>query len=129
MNELPSWVLPMLGLFFGVSGPFGALLAYKSESRKAPIEHKTAQVAEATAISTTANALLQTVFDRMKIQDDRAEAQDNKIKELRNELTLTNSRLDRIKFTWASWYNDLREDWDMHRIKDDAPAPPITESL
>ena len=127
--DLPTWVLPVLAILFGVGGPFSALLAWRSEARKGPIERSTAKVAEATAISTTANELLKTVFTRMNEQDARASAQDDRIKELHNDLVATNNRLDKITFTWNAWYLDLRDDWDTHRAKDEAPPPPMTEGL
>lgn len=135
-NDLPDWVLPLLGILFGGGGPFVAFLAWRSEARKAPIDRSTAKVAEATAISTTANELLKTVISRMNEQDnraskqdDRASAQDDQIRNLRQELMATNTRLDRITYTWNNWYLDLKEDWDMHRTKNEAPPPPVTEGI
>lgn len=128
-NDIPEWLLPTLTIIFGAGGPFVGFMAWRSEARKEPIDRQTAKVAEATAISTTANELLKTVIDRMNEQDRRAGAQDDQIRGLRQELMSTNARLDKITYTWNSWYLDLRDDWDMHRTKNEAPPPPMTEGL
>lgn len=125
----PDWLLPVITIIFGGGGPLVAWLAYRNESKKLPIERRTAKVAEATSISTVANEILQTVFERMKTQDERAEAQDERIRGLRQELAQVNQRLDKINFTWRTWYLDLRDEWDFHRTKDEAPPAPITEGL
>lgn len=123
--ELPSWVIPLVSILFGAGGPIAAYVAWRSESKKAPIERSAAKTAEAVAISSAANELVETILGRMTIQDSKIDLQDAKIQELRAELRDTNTRLDVIQLAWKSWYIDLKESWDSLRTKDNAPPPPL----
>lgn len=129
---LPDLLLPLLATVIGGGGLFTAVVALRSDFRKAPIERSQAQIADAVAVSTAAAGLVETVSARMKAQDERAakqderaEAQDQHIRGLRKEVMDLSSKVDRIQYTWTNWYFELREDWEIHRTKDEAPPPPI----
>ena len=127
-DSIPDWVLPALGIFFGAGGPFAAFMLWRSESIKAPIDRSTANTAGAVAISSAASELVQIVMSRLKEQDNRADTQDKQIAELRVELSNTQSKLSKVMSIWSEWYYDLRDDWDIHRMNNEAPLPPLTES-
>lgn len=131
MFDIPEWVLPLLAIFLGTGGIGTIIVTLRSDVRKGPIERSAAQIANAVAVSAAAAELVDKVSSRMTEQDDRASRQDERaskqdehIRSLRNEVMTLSSKIDRINFMWNHWYLDLRDDWDMHRTRTEAPPPP-----
>lgn len=131
MFDIPEWVLPLLAIFLGTGGIGTIIVTLRSDVRKGPIERSAAQIANAVAVSAAAAELVDKVSSRMTEQDDRASKQDERasrqdehIRSLRDEVMTLSSKIDRINFMWNHWYLDLRDDWDMHRTKAEAPPPP-----
>jgi hypothetical protein len=125
---MPDWILPLLTIVFGGGGLITAIVAWRKDARQGPVEHQTAQVADAMVLSNAASELIKTLTDRQKNFEDRIgvkevvwegklEAQDTKIDHLQ-------SRVD----SWIFWYNDLKVNWFLHRVKDVPPVPPDTSA-
>ena len=126
----PEWV-PLLAIFLGSGGIGTIIVSLRSDIRKGPIERSAAQIANAAAVSAAAAELVEKVSVRMseqdahsQKQDERSAKQDEHIRELRNEVMKLSSKIDMINFLWNHWYLDLRDDWDMHRTRTEAPPPP-----
>lgn len=129
-NDL-EWIIPIAGILLGTGGIGGIIVALRSDVRKGPIERSAAQIADAVAVSAAAAGLVEKVSIRMteqderaSRQDDRASRQDEHIRNLRSEVMTLSNKIDRINFMWNHWYLDLRDDWDMHRTRTEAPPPP-----
>lgn len=124
---LVQWLLPTITVLFGVGGPIGAWVLLRKEMRQAPIEYRTAQVADAIAVSQAAKGLVDTVTARLSQQDARSEAQDRKIDDLRTALNDAladlHTKTGRL-LRWDGWYDGLETDWEQHRLKPAPPEPP-----
>ena len=111
---MPEWVIPILTIVIGSGGLIAAISAWVRDAKKAPIESRTAQVADAVAISHAA-------ANFVEIQNARFAAQDSKIEKLGLEIESLRTQL----YAWQIWYNeDLVTNWDSHRVKEDPPNPP-----
>lgn len=114
VKTMPDWIITLLTLIIGSSGLIAALAAWRRDAKKAPIEAQTAQVADAIAVSHAAASLIE-------IQNAKFAGQDTKIDKLIAELDNLRNQL----YAWQIWYNtDLVANWDIHRIKENPPAPP-----
>ena len=127
MNDIPTWLLPLLTLVIGGGGIGSGFVLLRKEARQAPIEWRTAQIADAVAVSEAARALLDTVRQQLSdqnakltTQDTRLDEQDRKLEEQAQVISQLRFRLDR----WVDWYADLALSWPTHRISEVPPAPP-----
>lgn len=121
---MPDWILSLLTILLGGGGLITAIVAWRRDQRQGPVEAQTAQVADAMVLSNAASELVKTLTERQRNFEDRIgakeaiweaklDAQDEKIDHLQ-------MRVD----AWIFWYNDLKVNWFMHRVKDVPPVPP-----
>ena len=101
----PEWLTVVLTTIGG-GGLVTALVAWRRDVKRGPVEAQTAQVADAVAVSAVANELVKTVMARLKETDDKVEKLQN--------------RVDR----WGTWYADLVGNWFRYREQGHPPAPP-----
>ena len=98
--------------FVGVVGaPLAAILTWRVQARRRPIEESTAAAANAAALS-KASADMITAF-RSDLTDFRA-----RIESQESRIDLLESR-DRA---WSRFYADLHQRWSHHRQQDSAPT-------
>ena len=121
MNDLPSWVLPLMSLVFGAGGPYAGWLLYSQQKKKQPIDASTAQVANAVALSNAAQGVVDMLQEQVDNLQTKTDKQDQEIQSLKNNAI----HLTQI---WELWYTDLSENWLIHRQQDKAPAKPTRKS-
>ena len=124
---MPDWVMQIIMIFVFSGGLLGAVLLWRQDRRRAPIEWRTAALAEHSAVSKSAvdlvaitNERLREVHERLAEQDKKLEDQQSEISSIRRD----NETLARHLTVWGWWYADLTEDWEDFRAKDAPPPAP-----
>lgn len=125
---MPEWVLTLITIIFSGGGLLTAIVAWRRDQRQGPVEAQTAQVADAMVLSNAASDLVKTLTERQKEFETRIEAKETiweaKLDAQDEKIDGLQSRVD----AWIFWYNDLKVNWFLHRVKDDPPVPPETPS-
>ena len=125
---MPDWTIPLISALMGGSGIIAAITAWRRDVKKGPIEAQTAQVSDAMVLSNAASDLVKTLTERQKEFETRIEAKETI---LEAKLDAQDEKIDGLQSrvdAWIFWYNDLRVNWFLHRVKDVPPVPPETSS-
>lgn len=121
---MPDWILPLLTILLGGGGLITAIVSWRKDQRQGPVEAQTAQVADAMVLSNAASELVKTLTDRQKSFEDRIGVKETlweaKLDTQDHKIDALQTRVD----SWIFWYNDLKVNWFLHRVKDVPPVPP-----
>lgn len=119
----------------GVAALIGALggivtwLVKRADAAKTAIPRAQAEIAHASAV---VGGALSTVQSSLTAEVERLrEDRDEDRRRHAEEIAAVNARLDALRRDvenvtelWSSWYRDLSDRWDEHRVKTDPPPPP-----
>ena len=134
MTEIPSWLLQLITVLVPTGGIMGGVMLWRQDKRRAPIEYSTAQVADAVALSGAASGLVKEMREELASNRARLDAQDAKIADQHTELRELRETTDTLRgdneelrdrlFQWGVFYDDLAQDWAMHRTREHPPPAP-----
>lgn len=119
----------------GVAAVIGALgggvawLVKRADAAKTAIPRAQAEIAHASA---SLGGALSTVQSSLTAEVDRLrEDRDEDRRRHADEIAAVHARLDTLRrdvenvtALWSSWYRDLSDRWDEHRVRTDPPPPP-----
>ena len=124
---MPDWLMQLILVFVPSGGVLGAVLLWRQDRRRAPIEWRTASLAEHTALNKSAVDLVNVMNTRLAEVNARLASQDAKLEEQQVEISAirrSNETLTHHLSVWGWWYSDLTEDWDNVRVQAAPPAAP-----
>ena len=134
MTEIPGWLLQLITVLVPSGGIIGGVMLWRQDKRRAPIEYSTAQVADAVALSGAASGLVKEMREELASNRARLDAQDAKIADQHTELRELRETTDTLRgdneelrdrlFQWGVFYDDLAQDWAMHRTREHPPPAP-----
>ena len=118
-----------LAALIGALGGGVTWLVKRSDAAKTAIPRAQAEIAHASASLQGALSTVQTsLTDEVeRLREDRDEDR----RRHAEEIAVVHERLDALRRDvesvtelWSSWYRDLSDRWDEHRVKTDPPPPP-----
>ena len=118
-----------LAAVIGALGGGIAWLVKRADGAKTAIPRAQAEIAHASA---SLGGALSTVQSSLTAEVDRLrEDRDEDRRRHADELAVVHERLDALRRDvesvtelWSSWYRDLSDRWDEHRVRTDPPPPP-----